>query len=85
MEQKKLKIISGGVELFSNIDLMVYISHSSGQQIAKITNKKQTLIYCGDVIPATAHISPHWIIAYDNQPLISFKEKKKLYCTPFKK
>ncbi|GMT48778.1 MAG: MBL fold metallo-hydrolase [bacterium] len=73
-----LRIVSGKVELFPDIELIPSGGHTVGLQMVKISDKKTTLIYCADVIPTTAHILPHWVMAYDLHPLTSIEEKKNL-------
>ncbi len=73
-----LRIVSGRVELFPDIELMPFNGHTEGLQAVKISDKKTTLIYCADVIPTTAHLLPHWVMAYDLHPLTSIEEKKNL-------
>ena len=78
IEQNKFKILSGSVDLFPNIKLMVVNGHTTAQQLVKISDKNNTLIYCGDLIPTTAHISTNWLMAYDLYPLKSLEEKKNI-------
>ncbi len=77
-DSKRLRIISGSIELFPNIDVMVYNGHTIGQQLVKISDRMNTLLYCADLVPSTAHLFPHWVMAYDLQPLVTIQEKKKL-------
>ncbi len=73
-----LRIVSGRVELFPDIELMPFNGHTVGLQAVKISDRNTTLIYCADVIPTTAHLPPHWVMAYDLHPLTSIEEKKNL-------
>ncbi|MDH4127537.1 MAG: MBL fold metallo-hydrolase [Spirochaetota bacterium] len=85
IEQNKLKILSGDVDLFPNIKLLVINGHTVGQQMVKISDKNTTLLYCADLIPTTSHLSPHWIMAYDLYPLKSIEEKKNILLKAYNK
>ena len=36
------------------------------------------MLYCADLIPTAAHVPIPWVMAYDNQPLVTMQEKEKL-------
>ncbi|MCG3136449.1 MAG: putative quorum-quenching lactonase YtnP [Phycisphaerae bacterium] len=52
--------------------------HTPCQLLPRFDDGEIALQFCGDLIPTTAHISPAWIMAYDNEPLKSLAEKKML-------
>lgn len=74
----KLNKLSGPGELFPGIELMVMYGHTQGMQIVKISDESNTLLYCADLIPTTSHIAVPWVMAYDNNPLITMNEKNRL-------
>jgi len=39
-------------------------------------NKKQQLIFCGDIIPTIAHLRLPWVMAYDMKPITTIAEKE---------
>jgi glyoxylase-like metal-dependent hydrolase (beta-lactamase superfamily II) len=47
-------------------------------QIVKISDSINTVLYCADLIPTTSHIPVPWVMAYDNNPLITMNEKNRL-------
>jgi len=75
---KKLNKLSGPVELFPGIELIVMYGHTQGMQLAKIYDSENTLLYCSDLIPTSSHIPVPWVMAYDNNPLITMNEKNRL-------
>jgi glyoxylase-like metal-dependent hydrolase (beta-lactamase superfamily II) len=77
-EKKKVNKLPGPVELFSGIELLVMYGHTQGMQLVKISDSEHTLIYCADLIPTTSHIPVPWVMAYDNNPLITMNEKSRL-------
>ena len=74
----KIKKLSGPQELFPGIELLVMYGHTQGMQIVKISDTDNTLLYCSDLIPTASHIPIPWVMAYDNNPLITMNEKSRL-------
>ena len=77
-EAGKLKIISGEFEIFPDVSLIVSNGHTVGQQLVKVSNGVDTLVYCADLIPTSAHIPLPYVMSYDLYPLVTIDEKKKL-------
>lgn len=77
-EEGILNQIEGETKFDDDIELLVMNGHTFSQQIVKISDSSNTLLYCGDLIPLASHISPPYIMGYDLQPLVTLKEKKKL-------
>ncbi len=50
-------------------------------QLVKIFDDWQSLVYCADLIPTSSHIPVPWIMAYDNNPIITIAEKKQFLST----
>jgi glyoxylase-like metal-dependent hydrolase (beta-lactamase superfamily II) len=77
-ENGMLQQVHGDEELFSGIRLEVVHGHTRGQQLPLISDTKTTLLFGGDLFPTKAHIPIPWIMAYDNEPLLSIQEKHRL-------
>jgi glyoxylase-like metal-dependent hydrolase (beta-lactamase superfamily II) len=60
------------------IDFIVVNGHTFGQQLLKISDAKNTILYCGDLFPTTSHIPLPYVMGYDLQPLITITEKKEI-------
>jgi glyoxylase-like metal-dependent hydrolase (beta-lactamase superfamily II) len=76
-EQGVLNLISN--ESFDDeIDFIVVNGHTFGQQLLKISDSKNTILYCCDLFPTTSHIPLPYVMGYDLQPLITVTEKKKI-------
>lgn len=77
-EQDKLNKLSGPGEIFPGVEVMVMYGHTQGMQVVKIFDQTHTLIFCSDLIPTASHIPVPWVMAYDNNPLITMNEKSRL-------
>jgi len=77
-ENNMLKILKSEQELFQGIKLEVVHGHTLGQQLPIISDGTSTLMYGGDLFPMKAHIPIPWVMAYDNEPMRSIAEKKRI-------
>ncbi len=78
LEAGRLHELDGPGELFPNIEVMVVYGHTHGMQMPKISDGEKTLLYCSDLMPTASHIPLPFIMAYDNNPLTTLEEKKRL-------
>lgn len=77
-EEGKLNQLNGPGELFPGIDMLVMYGHTAGMQLPKISDGKQTLLYCADLMPTASHIPLPYIMGYDNNPLVTLAEKQRI-------
>lgn len=73
-----LNLLKGEEQLDDEISLIVINGHTFSQQLVKVSDGNETLLYCGDLIPTASHIPLPYIMSYDLQPMITMKEKKEL-------
>jgi len=78
LEHNKLNELPGPCELFPGIELLVMYGHTHGMQLPKIFDENNTLLYCADLIPTASHIPLPYIMGYDNNPLVTLAEKKRI-------
>jgi len=78
LDAGKLHELPGPMELFPGIELLVMYGHTHGMQLPKISDDQATLLYCADLIPTASHIPLPYIMAYDNNPMVTLEEKKRL-------
>ena len=77
-ENGMLELLDGDGEIFSGISAITVDGHTPKMQMIKIKNENETLLYLADLIPTSAHIPLPYILAYDNYPMTTLKEKGKL-------
>jgi glyoxylase-like metal-dependent hydrolase (beta-lactamase superfamily II) len=73
-----LELLDGEGELFPQIEIIVANGHTASQQLVKISDGTNTVLYCCDLIPTTSHIPLPYIMAYDLRPLTTLKEKRNI-------
>jgi glyoxylase-like metal-dependent hydrolase (beta-lactamase superfamily II) len=76
INSEQLNLLSGDGEIFPGVESLTMNGHTPAMQLIKINHKKQTVLFCSDLIPTGTHISLPWVMAYDNQPLDTIHEKK---------
>lgn len=73
-----LRLLDGDTEnLIPGISVFVSDGHTQGQQIVRITDGANSLLYCGDVVPTSSHVRIPWLMGYDLHPLQLMEEKQK--------
>ena len=77
-ENNMLEVLNSERELFDDIRLEIVNGHTLGQQLPIISDGSSTLIYGADLFPMKAHIPIPWVMAYDNEPMRSIAEKKRI-------
>lgn len=73
-----LHLMEGSTELYDGVNLVVSEGHTVGMQLVRLEAGEQTLVFCADLIPTTAHLPAPWISAFDLYPLTSIEEKRQL-------
>lgn len=74
----KLHLIDGDLELYPGIHMKVVEGHTPGMQLVRIVGPEATLLFVADLVPTRAHLHWPWIMAFDNQPLVTLEEKRQL-------
>lgn len=77
-EFNQIEFTDGNFKLDNEIEIILSSGHTPSQQHLKITDGKNTIFYCGDLIPTSAHIPYPYVMSYDLYPLITIEEKKKI-------
>lgn len=78
-ENNMINFVNGKEQFLPNIDIILSNGHTPGMMLPVISDKNNTLVYCADLIPTSAHIPLPWIMAYDVQPIVTIEEKKQFY------
>ena len=73
-----LNFVDGDVQLDDEIDFVTINGHTIFQQMIKVHDSINTVLYCGDLFPFASHIPIPYVMGYDLQPMITIQEKKKI-------
>jgi glyoxylase-like metal-dependent hydrolase (beta-lactamase superfamily II) len=79
IESNVLTLLDGPTEdLFPGISLLVSNGHTQGQQVVKISDDQNSLLYCADLVPTSSHVRLPWLMGYDLHPLLLMEEKSEI-------
>lgn len=79
LDHKQLTLLEGPIKnLLPHIDLEISNGHTQAQQIVKIYDDKNGLIYGADLIATSSHIRSAWVMGYDLFPLLIIEEKQRI-------
>ena len=70
-----LQIIPENSTIVNGISTYCVDGHTCGQQLVKLKDGDNCLIYCGDLIPLKSHLQIPWIMGYDLNALLTLNEK----------
>ncbi|MBL7978844.1 MAG: MBL fold metallo-hydrolase [Bacteroidetes Order II. Incertae sedis bacterium] len=71
----QLQLQTGPGTLFEGVETLVIHGHTPGQQMIKVSDQSQTLVFTADLTPTLAHIPSIWVMGYDLDPLLTIAEK----------
>lgn len=74
----RLQLVNGEEEILPGIRVKISEGHTIAMQHPLISDGTQSLIYCADIIPMSAHVRTAWVMSYDCFPLTTIEEKKKI-------
>lgn len=77
VRHNRLNFLMGDEEILPGIRSIVSDGHTIGMQCIQIEGENESVTYCADLIPTSAHIPIPWIMGYDIQPMVILDEKKK--------
>lgn len=75
-ESNNLLIVDGESEIVEGIKVVWTGGHNRGHQIAIMESKGNMAVHFGDLMPMHSHYNPLWVMAYDNYPMESIKQKE---------
>ena len=70
-----LKLVSDNSTILEGISTYSVNGHTTGQQLVKVSDGGQTLVFCSDLIPLRSHLKLPWIMGYDLNAALSLSEK----------
>jgi glyoxylase-like metal-dependent hydrolase (beta-lactamase superfamily II) len=77
-DSDRLHLIDGDLEILSGIHVHVVDGHTAAMQLVRIAFGDRVLLFLADLVPTTSHLKWPYIMAYDNEPLVTLAEKYDL-------
>jgi glyoxylase-like metal-dependent hydrolase (beta-lactamase superfamily II) len=68
----------GRAEVAPGVTVLPVSGHSPGMQVVRVDDGPAPLLYLADLVPTRAHLPAPWIMAYDNEPLLTLREKETI-------
>lgn len=78
MAAGQLELLQGEGEILPGISAWISDGHTIGQQIVRVHDDTQSLVFCADIIPTASHLRLPFIMGYDLQPLVTLEEKRQI-------
>jgi glyoxylase-like metal-dependent hydrolase (beta-lactamase superfamily II) len=76
-----LTLLDGPEEVLPDIRLEVVHGHTFAQQLVRVSDGARSMVFCGDLVPTSAHVPAPYIMGYDLQPLVTLREKHEMLDT----
>jgi glyoxylase-like metal-dependent hydrolase (beta-lactamase superfamily II) len=73
-----LNLLKDEEQLDDEISFIVINGHTFSQQLVKVSDGSETLLYCADLFPTASHIPLPYVMSYDLQPMVTLEEKKNI-------
>jgi glyoxylase-like metal-dependent hydrolase (beta-lactamase superfamily II) len=71
-----LELVDGTKEVTKGVTVRHSGGHNRGHQIVTLESGSEKALHLGDLLPTHAHFNPLWVMAYDNFPLESIRQKE---------
>jgi glyoxylase-like metal-dependent hydrolase (beta-lactamase superfamily II) len=70
-----VEFVDGREEILEGIEALPVDGHTEAQQLVKVSDGENTLVFVADLLPTTHHLKPAWTMAYDVRPMTTIEEK----------
>lgn len=74
---EQIQTFSNEIEVIPGVTMYHTGGHSDGHSIIVIEHRGETFIHMADIMPTHAHKNVLWVLAYDDYPMTSIREKQK--------
>lgn len=76
-ERGLLKLVSGTEEIAPGVLVEHTGGHTPGHQAVRFVSKGEEALFPGDLVPTTAHLQLNWIMGWDLEPVVLYRQKKR--------
>ncbi len=73
-----LEVVDGDQEIAPGVRVVKTGGHTRSHQIVRISSGGKHAVFWGDLVPTSAHLRAHYVMAYDLYPVDCWQAKKEL-------
>ena len=73
-----LELIDGEADIYPGISAINVNGHTKAMQLIKVHDAGQNVLFCADLCATSAHVPVPFGMGYDNEPLKTIEEKKRI-------
>jgi glyoxylase-like metal-dependent hydrolase (beta-lactamase superfamily II) len=73
-----VSVVDGSARLGGAVSVRVVRGHTPGLQLPLVDAEGGPFLFLADLVPVWSHVRLPWIMAYDNEPLVTLEEKRAL-------
>src|SRR5262249_28231175 len=77
-EHELVNVVDGDADIAPGVRVVKTGGHTASHQIVEVGTGHSKAVFWGDLIPTSAHIRPHWVMAYDLYPMRVWEAKREL-------
>ena len=74
----RLEFLDGNAQITDNVSVIVVHGHTSAMQTVLVQTPTGKHFFPSDLVPLAGHLHVPYIMAYDNNPLITTQEKQEI-------
>ncbi|MHC4713602.1 MAG: MBL fold metallo-hydrolase [Planctomycetota bacterium] len=78
LRDARLLLVDGDADVAPGIKVRKTAGHSAGHQVIEVGRGSERLVFAGDIIPTSEHISPRWMCAFDLYPVETYDRKVEI-------
>jgi len=71
-----LEVFDDNCEILDGVSGYAVDGHTTGQQLIKVSDQGESIVFVSDLIPLKSHLKLPWIMGYDLNAALTLKEKK---------
>jgi len=78
MRAGALVLVSGDAEVAPGVTVELTGGHTRGHQVVRFRSGGDEALFLGDIAPTTAHLKLNWLMAWDLEPEVTYRQKERL-------
>lgn len=75
--KEQVSTFERSIKITDGIEMHHTGGHSDGHSVVILQDGGETIVHMADLMPTHAHKNPLWVLAYDDYPMTSIKNKQK--------